>query len=264
MPLPFLTSTDDSADPLLVASVTALRLYARLPEYVRDADTIQDPGGPNGRPLLRFLASVADQAGEVENLLRRIDPVTSNGRSDLVSATMSDAEWLPWLAELVGIANPTLLTTAALRVAITNASTRHRHAGTLASILDAARPALTGTQSIGVVRRYGATFGLRLTTMDTETPSIDAVTAAIDAAATIPAGHGLVVSSYDNETQRALAAGVTTPWSSAYFASPQPQNLLSVALDAAAVVEERLYSGAGWRPRNPRAGALIYLANAYR
>lgn len=89
----------------------AERMYGRLPELYRGADE-QQPDGPDGYPLLRFLSLIGDQIGALETLYDRIDFATADeglvagDTSDLVDPTVADDDWLHWLAQLVGIQLP--------------------------------------------------------------------------------------------------------------------------------------------------------------
>lgn len=85
-------------------SATTERLYGSLPAFYRDADE------PLDWPLLRYLSLLGDQLGDLEELVDRIDFVraedvgSAGDTSDLVDPATADAAWLPWLAQLVGIA----------------------------------------------------------------------------------------------------------------------------------------------------------------
>lgn len=172
------------------------RLYADLPEVYRDADL--DDGTANGRPLLRFLSLILDQAGAVEDLVDRIDPDIGTG-SDLVDPTHADPAWLPWLGQLVGVADlPPALTVAEQRNAVAGAVAGWR-AGTREGIAIAARTALTTPNGYVEVRPHyaGDPFTLGVVVDPTTAPAnlADVITA-IEAAHARPAGYALVIDLY--------------------------------------------------------------------
>lgn len=195
-----------------VVHPTTQRIYDRLPEHYRTADADQvDPD----YPLLRFLALIGDQLGELEDLVDRVDylPPDEGGlpgdTSDLVDATTADAAWLPWLAQLVGAVLPPGLSEAAQRDAVQFAPGGWR-AATKGAIADAARTALTGTKYVVIRDHYtGDPWKVEVRTRTTETPSVPAVLAAIVDKGAKPAGVELVATAYQ-ATWAAVLAGRPT------------------------------------------------------
>lgn len=173
--------------------------YAELPEHYRVADAAQL--GPDF-PLLRFMSLIGDQLGDAVDLVDRIQylPPDEGGApgdtSDLVDPTTADPEWLPWLGRLVGVLLPPALTVAERRDAVAFASSGWR-AGTKEAIADAARSALTGTRYVRINDHYGGDqWRIEVRTRSTETPSVPAVLAAIEAKDAKPAGVELVPTMY--------------------------------------------------------------------
>lgn len=286
--IPSITGSE-SDDPLATITPTTLRLYERLPEYVRVADATE--GGDIDRPLLRYLSTVADSAGEVEQTLDRIDPAV-NGRSDLVNAATADSDWLYWLAGLLSVANPRRYTEAELRALLVSASDRWGSVGTLKSILDTVIDATATT--VVATRRWTGPFGIRLNYIGAATygsidsmpgtydelfhgPTYDdfgpdttnlhplAVGAVLDAANVRPAGHSLWLASRADPVRRdAAGARPLLHWWGAESAGLE--SLVVNALDAHDVVVDGEYelTGSGWKARHGRAGAAIHLALNYR
>lgn len=186
-----------------VAPITE-RLYADLPELYRLADRAQ-PDGPDGYPLLRWLSLIVDQAGDVDELADRFDPVDNpSGTSDLVDPATADAAWLPWLANLVGAKLSPSLSEAETRDAIANPSSGWR-AGTKPALAAAARTALTGSR-FAEVRDHtvtmtapgeGGVWDVLLVTRTSETADLAAVLEAVDVKGGKPAGVVLRHEAYE-------------------------------------------------------------------
>lgn len=178
--------------------------YARLPDVYREADAAQDRGAGDldGYPLLRWLSLIVDQLGEVADLLERIDYYSPDDRgapgdtSELVDPELADARWLPWLAQVVGVALAPNLSVADQRAAIAGAVTGYLK-GTKQGIAAAAATALTGTRYVRVIPLYGGDqWRLEVRTRTSETPSTAAVLAAILDKRAKPAGVELVATTY--------------------------------------------------------------------
>lgn len=176
---------------------TTLRVYLELPLAYRDADE------QLGWPLLAWLSLLLDQAGEIVDTVDRIDITGDTDTaevSELVAPDLADADWLPWLAQHVGV-RPAGLSAAALRDAIKAATSGYR-VGTKAAISDAARAALTGTQFVKVFDHSvanpgdGGAWDVLIVTRAEETASGAAVLAAVLAAGAKPAGVVLHQRSY--------------------------------------------------------------------
>lgn len=179
------------------------RLYASLPALYRAADEAQ-AFGDNGYPLLRYLDLIGEQAGELEDLYDRIAYVPADVAgaalatfgnpltSDLVDPDTADAEWLPWLAQLVGVRLRPLQTEQEQRDTIAGASTGWR-AGTRAAIEAVAASTLAGDRDVDVLPNYlGDEWVLGIRTRPDETPDPAATLAAIVNAEVKPAGVELV------------------------------------------------------------------------
>jgi hypothetical protein len=138
--------------PLPTVTATTQHRFDLLPELYREADRVEPSGG--GWPLLRFLALLGDQAGDIEVLLDRFAyvPLEDGGApgdtSDLVDPTTADAAWLAWLAQQIGI-DPGDRTVAELRAAIADASTGWR-AGSQAAVRSEVQTQLTGAKHVGI------------------------------------------------------------------------------------------------------------------
>jgi hypothetical protein len=172
---------DAAADPY---SATTLRLYNRLPAIYRDADaTAGEP--PNDFPLLRWIASIVDQAGDLETLVDRIAPPASSALTDPSTA---DAGWLPWLAQLVG-ARVTAGTPVDQQRAAILSAVGGWQAGTRSSIVAAARTQLTGSRFVQLVDHVGGDmWQMQIITRPSESPTPDTVLTAISHAGCKPAG----------------------------------------------------------------------------
>jgi hypothetical protein len=174
-----------------VTSTTQHR-FDLLPELYREADRVEPSGG--GWPLLRFLALLGDQAGDIEVLLDRFAyvPLEDGGApgdtSDLVDPTTADAAWLAWLAQQIGI-DPGDRTVAELRAAIANASTGWR-AGSQAAVRSEVQTQLTGTKTVAIWDHYGGPWTVAIGTRTDETA--DAAAVLVAAGRTKPAGVGFV------------------------------------------------------------------------
>ncbi len=183
--------------PEPTVSKTTRRLYDRLPEMYRTVD--RDARGDF--PLLRYLSVATGQAGAAEALLDRMDCLTPDEvreagaeappgpqTSHLVDPAEADAEWLPWLAQLVGARLRGGLTEADRRASIANAVGGWQ-AGTRAGIVAAAQQALTGPRYVTLANHHGGDpFAIGVTTLAPETASPAAVLAAVQEANAKPAG----------------------------------------------------------------------------
>lgn len=179
--------------PAPVGLETVHRLYETLPQAYRYADEDQ------GWPLYLWLAGVAAELGAVDVLLDRIDYVDpeSGGEPDDTSAltdpTTADLDWLPWLAQLVGVPLRSDLTPTEKRDAVRYASAGWR-AGTKTAVADAARSELLGTRFARVYDHSvnapgdGGVWDVLIITRATETPDVDRVLLAVERRAAKPAG----------------------------------------------------------------------------
>lgn len=183
------------------------RLYLRLPEFFRVADA------DHGWPLKTYISLVGDVAGEAEEL---VDDWLDNGT--LADPVTAEAEWLPWLAQHVGVALSASLTEAEQRDAIQYASAGWQ-AGTKLAVANAAKTALTGakyalvvdhcTSVVAGVPVAGTVWDVCVVTKPTETPDAPAVLAAIVAKGAKPAGVVLHHSLYEATWDQIEAANPT-------------------------------------------------------
>lgn len=148
-------------------SATTARLYDRLPAVYRDRDVTAGTG-PNVFPLLRWLGCLVDQAGQIEALIDRFSP---NLTSALTDPSTADVDWLPWLAQLVGVTLGPVVTPGLAQQAIANALGGVQP-GTKQSIVNAVAPYLSGTQQVTVTDHYGGNpWEIEVATLAAQTPS---------------------------------------------------------------------------------------------
>ena len=177
------------------------RMYAALPDHYRDADAADD------YPLYRFMAGVAAELGDVDDLLERFDfdPVTEGrlATSDLADPRTSELGWLPWMAQLLGVQIDPAYTPAEMRDAVFYASSGWR-AGTKNSLADVAKASLTGTKYAKVYDHTvslpgdGGQWDVLLVTRVTETPNQASMLAAITRRGAKPAGVTLRYRAYES------------------------------------------------------------------
>lgn len=198
------------------------RIWARLPEYLRNADS----------PAFVFktwMSGVADELGTITTLLDRIDytSIEDGGAvgdtSDLVDPNTADPAWLPWLAQAVGVTLGPTLTVAEQRAAIAGVSTGFM-AGTKTAVAQAAQTELTGTKYVKIYDHStsssalgGATiWDVLVVTRTSETPNTAAVLDAIVRKGAKPAGVTLWWKSFDTSwTQLEQAYPTWNDWEAA-------------------------------------------------
>jgi hypothetical protein len=118
--------------------------YASLPEAYRLEDAKVD------WTMKRFVSGILDQQGDIETLIDRFnfdalpDGVIGD-TSDLVDPAVADAEWLPWLQQLVGL-RTTSSSIATMRSRI--ASPTKFQGGTKAAIKEVVKNVLTGDKHV--------------------------------------------------------------------------------------------------------------------
>jgi hypothetical protein len=125
---------------------------------------------------------------------RRYAGVLTGETSELVTPETADDEWLPWLAQLVGVDLNPALTREAKVDAIRFASAGWQ-GGTKAAVAAAAKSVLTGTRYVQVFDHSteagvgtGGEWDVLLVTRQTETPDVGAVLDAVVAQKAKPAG----------------------------------------------------------------------------
>jgi hypothetical protein len=115
--------------------------------------------------------------------------------SDLADPVRADPEWLPWLAQLIGV-RVASLAVADQRDAIAGAVGGWQ-AGTRAGLIGAARSALTGSRSVTLFDHYlGSPWQIGVSTVEAETSSPANVLAAITASHAKPAGFRVIHTYY--------------------------------------------------------------------
>lgn len=181
-----------------VYSAATERLYARLPDLYRNADE------NNAYALKRWISGMADQVGEIETLLNRIDYSSEHGTSDLVDPYAADMEWLRWLAAVTGVKLNLNATEGVQREQIGQLTAGLR-AGSRASIIAAVKPMLTGTKFVEVhdhttdTSNFGAAgeWDVAIITSPSESPTSAIVLAAVAAANVKPAGVVIYYRAYN-------------------------------------------------------------------
>lgn len=172
-----------------------LQWYNRLPELYRTADATEPSGG--GQPLLRFLDLLGQQAGEVETLAAAVT-------TDLADPQLAASEWLPWLAQMVGVRLPVGYTDELARDLISAGA--GWLAGTPEAIAAAVRSVLTDDGNppyVQVVADPVTPWTINLTVADSQAPTpLSLVTDAIERAQARPAGFVINVTDF-----------YTAPWS---------------------------------------------------
>lgn len=127
---------------------TTERLYARLPDIYRREDANQS------WQFKKYLSGAVDQASDIDTLIERFsftppEDGVADDTSDLVDPATADQEWLPWLAQLVGVKLVPSDTVAQWRTRIASTLTSAQP-GTVAAMAEAARKVLTGNQTVSI------------------------------------------------------------------------------------------------------------------
>jgi hypothetical protein len=137
----------------------------------------------NDYALATLTGAIGEMYQEVDDLAR--DTPQALGWSSVVDLTRCRADWLPWLAQFVGVTLPSGATEAQARTLIGQLSGFKR--GTRASIIAAATATLTGAKTVYLTERYTANaYILAVRTVTAQTPDVAATRAALIAAK--PAG----------------------------------------------------------------------------
>ena len=132
-----------------------------------------------GWALLRVLDAIlgASQLQDVDDWARD-DPATgAPGWSSWMDPALAPSVALPWLAQFVGVVLSANLTDAQQRSAIQQMQGFQR--GTPAAMIAAAQLHLTGTKTVVLTERSTDAYHLKVTTYLAETPTPDAVLAAL-------------------------------------------------------------------------------------
>ena len=163
-----------SSPPVLDA--VAERLYADMTPLAWQ-DELYDYA------LATLTGGIGEMYQEVDDLAR--DTPEAPGWSSVLDLARCRTDWLPWLAQFVGVTIRTGATDAQARALIAELSGFKR--GTRASIIAAAQTTLTGAQTVYVQERYSADpYILAVRTVAGETTDLNITRAALLAAK--PAG----------------------------------------------------------------------------
>lgn len=174
-------------------SATTMRLYQQLPDMYRSADVTAGTA-PNDYPLLRWLACLVDQGGDLEALVDSFQDPTASALTDPM---LADEAWLPWLASATGTKLSPGMSAADQRTAIAS-SAGGFYAGTKASMIAVARGQLTGGKSVELVDHVdGDMWQMQIITRPSETPQPSKVVSAIVDAGCKPAGVNLIQLYYE-------------------------------------------------------------------
>lgn len=144
----------------------AEELYRRLGPWYR-AD-LQDPG----QPLLALCEAFIGGLQPIEDVIRDTD--THVGWGKIMDPDAAPAEWLPWLAQFVGVRFTDQIPEAERRALIKDTPGFRR--GTPAAIRGAVQALLTGDKTVYFVERQGSAYGLSVSTLESETPESDRAT----------------------------------------------------------------------------------------
>lgn len=150
--------------PMPIVGSWAQRLYDRLGSLQRNVDAA------NGWPLLTYLGAIGDNEMQlVEDLVVDRDSGI-NGWAILFDANTCPAYALPWLGQLVGVTVDTTLNETAQREQIVAVGGWRR--GSPDSMLNAAKPYLSGLKFTQMVERYGGdAYQILYITHTAETPA---------------------------------------------------------------------------------------------
>ena len=162
----------DASGTGVYVSATTARVYARLPDFMRDADVSASGEGVSGTawgfPLLRWLACLVDQAGDIEGI---VDQLADPAASALTDPSTADAAWLPWLGQLVGVSLPSPVgDVAAARSAILEAALGAPR-GSKPSIAAAVSAVLGGSAVVVTDHAGGDAWQIGVQTVAADTPA---------------------------------------------------------------------------------------------
>lgn len=206
-------------------SALAHRMYHRLPEVYRTVD-----GKDSTWAFKRYLGGALSVAGDIDTVIDQLigynpsGPATPepwglsgdelqqwrearrNIPSLLGDPVNAPAEWLPWLAQLLGATLDSSASEEEQRATITYATSGWR-GGTRSAIADAAKTALTGTKYARIVPHYtpgmsggispGEIWDITIVTLSSETPDPSEVLGAVLRKGVKPAGVVLHHATYE-------------------------------------------------------------------
>lgn len=153
-----------------------------------DVEPLASQDAANGYALALFAAGLAKMLDGVADLTRDTD--TMVGWGSVMNADAAPVEWLPWLAQFLGVTLPGTLTEQQRRDRIKGTDGFKR--GTPAAMKVAAQALLTGTRTVFFNERSGNAYRLTVSTWASETPDSAKVLAAL--VAQKPAGIVLTYS----------------------------------------------------------------------
>jgi hypothetical protein len=129
----------------------------------------------NDWALLNFVAALTQALEDIDDLVRDSD--AGPGWSSIVDIDRVSSEALPWLAQLVGVTVDEALSDADQRQQIQETQGFQR--GTLAALVGAVKPYLTGSKTVVVDERDTSAYHLSVNTFTAETPDSSLVAAAL-------------------------------------------------------------------------------------
>lgn len=169
------------------------RVYLGLPEVYRTGD---ETATGVAHPLLRYLSAATESGDDIEHLVDRIID------GELLDATRAPAEWLPWLAQLVGARLPSAVSEATARDLVEHAAIGWR-AGTEQALIAAARQVLGPTAYVTLAQQQTPTgaaspFDLTMRIRQSQAPDLSEVLRRIIDAGAKPAGIRLHVQGFSS------------------------------------------------------------------
>lgn len=187
-------------------------LYVSLPQVQRQQDALQAPAWP----LKKWVSGIADQVGEISQLVEEIDyypPDEAEDPSEDVSTLVDPATarvaWLPWLGQLLGTEVDPGQPEQAQRDTVSGAAGGFR-GGTRRALAAAVAAELTGGRHVRVASHTTASgtvgsagqWDVCLITLASETPSGLDLPAVAVARGAKPAGvmlhHRVVATTWDD------------------------------------------------------------------
>lgn len=180
-----------------VVSAVAELMYAAL-------GPLRAPDEANNWHLLKFVASVADRLGQIEDIAR--DTEDGPGWSALMDPDRVPSNALGFLGQFVGVELLTGLDDASQRLRIKGTAGFKR--GSLGALEDAARQTLSGGRQVLVFERDTSPYHVTVRTYGAETPNPALTEAAVRAQK--PGSLVLVYQVASGATYAQLDTGFTT------------------------------------------------------
>lgn len=143
-------------------SRTAQRLYDALAPLAAD-------DARHGYALAHYCAALAKLFDQVADVSRDDEDTGAPGWTVIFDPDEAPVEWLPWMAQFIGVNLPDWLPEADKRARIKAADGFRR--GTVGAMVAAARAFLTGTRTVFLFERHGGSaYRLAVSTLASETP----------------------------------------------------------------------------------------------